>query len=278
MEKIKSYSEHHRLLHGLPTQEHELFFAYLAISPSYFKAHQYLTGSAKDSKNFTAILKWDIVLKTYSTCGDVFTTTFDQWWTSCGQSLFYIPNKEGGYSPEGPIKLLVNKINKETLIKGLSLVNWKSFFETKNNKKIANWRLGVEASLRSKWNDELRENRGKTAINVEARDAMGMLVSKKLKETLYLAENAARGEFPSTVPINTGLKFNSHDQISAQRLSSQAHIHEFSKIEREGLPSPFKKAARKFARNRKIIKKEVERQLEQRLEEEIKKLRTNTLK
>ena len=155
---------------------------------------------------------------------------------------------------------------------------FKSFFETKNNKKIANWRLGVEASLRSKWNDELRENRGKTAINVEARDAMGMLVSKKLKETLYLAENAARGEFPSTVPINTGLKFNSHDQISAQRLSSQAHIHEFSKIEREGLPSPFKKAARKFARNRKIIKKEVERQVQQRLEEEIKKLRTNSLK
>ena len=128
MEKIKSYSEHHRLLHGLPSQEHELFFAYLAISPSYFKAHQYMTGSAKDSEIFAAILKWDIVLKTYSTCGDIFTTTFDQWWTSCGQSLFYVLNKEGGYSPEGPIKLMVNKINKETLIKGLSLVNWKSFF------------------------------------------------------------------------------------------------------------------------------------------------------
>lgn len=113
---------------------------------------------------------------------------------------------------------------------------------------------------------------------MEARDAMGMLVSKKLKETLYLAENAARGEFPSTVPINTGLKFNSYDQISAQKLSSQALIDEFSKIEREGLPNPFKKAARKFARNRKIIKKEVERQVQQRLEEEIKKLRTNSLK
>ena len=160
------------------------------------------------SKNFTAILKWDIVLKTYSTCGDVFTTTFDQWWTSCGQSLFYIPNKEGGYSPEGPIKLLVNKINKETLIKGLSLVNWKSFFETKNNKKIANWRLGVEASLRSKWNDELRENRGKTAINVEARDAMGMLVSKNSRKLCILQKTLREENFHQqyrSIPVSNSI-------------------------------------------------------------------------
>lgn len=274
MEKIKSYSEHHRLLHGLPTQEHELFFEYLAISPSYFKAHQYVTGSANDSEIFASIYKWDVVLKIYSICGDVFTTTFDQWWKSCGQSLFYVPNKDVGYLPNGPMKLRVNKVNTYTLKKGISLVHWKSFFETKNNKKIENWYLGVTASLRSKWNDELRKNRGKTAINVEAREAMGMLVSKKLKETLYLAENAARGEFPSLTPINSGLKFNSHDQITAQNLSSKAHIDEIENANRQGLPSPFKKAARKFTRNKRLIKKEVERQVRLRLDEELKKLKT----
>ena len=272
MEKIKSYSEHHRLLHGLPTQEHELFFAYLAISPSYFKAHQFITGLANNSEVFTSILKWDVVLKTYSICGDVFTTTFDQWWKNCGQSLFYLPNKDGGYLPNGPMKLMVNKINTSTLIKGISLVKFKSFFETKNKVKIENWRLGVEASVRSKWRDELRKNRGKTAINLEAREALGMLVSKKLKETLYLAENAARGEFPSLTPINSGLKFNSHDQITAQELSSQAHIDEIANAESQGLPSPFKKAARRFARNKRMIKKEVERQVRQRLDEEMKKI------
>jgi hypothetical protein len=75
-------------------------------------------------------------------------------------------------------------------------------------------------------------------------------------------------------PINSGLKFNSHDQITAQNLSSKAHIEEIENAKRQGLPSPFKKAARKFTRNNRLIKKEVERQVRLRLDEELKKLKT----
>jgi hypothetical protein len=39
-----------------------------------------------------------------------------------------------------------------------------------------------------------------------------MLVSKNLKEALVIAENAARGRFPSLEPIETGLSFD-YEQI-----------------------------------------------------------------
>lgn len=44
--------------------------------------------------------------------------------------------------------------------------------------------------------------------NLEARTALGTMVSKKLKEALFIAENAARGQFPSTAAIQSGLEFD----------------------------------------------------------------------
>ena len=49
-------------------------------------------------------------------------------------------------------------------------------------------------------------------------------MSKKLKEALYLAENAARGEFPSITPIDSGLTFDYANIYEIQRLNVQLDL------------------------------------------------------
>jgi len=46
-----------------------------------------------------------------------------------------------------------------------------------------------------------------TAKNLDARERVGQLVSKMIKEALYLSENAARGSFPNMSPVQ-GVSFD----------------------------------------------------------------------
>ena len=83
----------------------------------------------------------------------------------------------------------------------------------------------MEIHLKSKWADELKTATKNTQDNLEARTSLGILVSKHLKEAFYLAENAARGIFPSLEPIDTGLSFD-YEQIwalSAQQIKVAHH-------------------------------------------------------
>ena len=75
-----------------------------------------------------------------------------------------------------------------------------------------NWRIAAESSLRSKWKKGLDENAKLTARNEKARAYLGMLVSKNLSEALTVAENAARGQFPSKEVSASHKKFD-FDQL-----------------------------------------------------------------
>ena len=55
---------------------------------------------------------------------------------------------------------------------------------------------------------EIRLNSKKTSANLETRTYLSILASKNLSDALCIAENAARGKFPSLEPIKTGLKFD----------------------------------------------------------------------
>lgn len=264
MKNFNSYAEKHRLLFGLPTNEHKFLYEYLTISPSYFRAHQLISGSPISTESLSSIDRWESVLKTYELCGDVFTQTFNGWWDQRGRKAFYTKQKDEGYLLAGPMSLMTNKVNNKTLIDGISLVHMKSWKELKTGKKIENWRLGMDSSINSKWKQLLKIHRGKTVQNLEARTLLGEIVSKKLKVALWIAENAARGEFPSTKPIRSGLTFENKEIEFAMSLSEQAYAVEMDDMKKNGI-SPIKEAKKRSARRHKLeakIAQEVERRIQ----------------
>ena len=215
------------------------FFDFLVASPSYQLAHQHRTiGIPKDEAGDLPS-DFNRVLEIYDLCGNIYETDFEDWWEDRGKDLLRNPDDVGDLlaypvdlsksltelldefkafirqvkadratTTEPKIAFITNKVRLSALHARLALVNDKGRLERKAGKKISNWRLGVEVNLKSKWTDELKGAAKNTQDNLEARTSLGILVSKHLKEALYLAENAARGMFPLLTPIDSGLSFD----------------------------------------------------------------------
>jgi hypothetical protein len=264
MKNNQSIGEIYRLQNGLSNDEHELFHEYLLISPSYQLAHKVMSGQAVDTAVIDGVSKWDSVLETYAVCGDVFSMPFLRWWETIGRGVFYTQKEDSTYTIKGSLRLLSNKVRIKTLMEGVALVNDKARLEIKKGKRIENWRLGVEVSLRSKWTKQLKSSTKKTHDNLEARTTMGILVSKKIKEALYIAENAARGSFPSTTPIDSGLEFNYYALYYLVKANLIKDLSERLARKRNGLYIPKTYFARKVKPKLDKAKKiqiEVERQI-----------------
>lgn len=231
------------------SDKEEAFFDFLVVSPSYQLAHrQRTTGIPRDEASGLPT-DFNRVLEIYDLCGNIYETDFEDWWEERGRDLLRNPSDAGDFlaypvdlskSPTElfdefkafirqvktdraamtapKIKFLTNKVRISALHSRLALVNDKGRLERKAGKKIPNWRLGVEVRLKSKWTDELKDATKNTQDNLEARTSLGILVSKHLKEALYLAENAARGVFPLLTPIDSGLSF---DHTRTLELSDQ---------------------------------------------------------
>lgn len=215
------------------------FFDFLVASPSYQLAHRHRTiGIPKDEAVFLPS-DFNRVLEIYDLCGNLYETDFEDWWEDRGRDLLRNPADMGDLlaypvdlsksltelldefaafirqvkadratTTEPKIAFITNKVRVSALHDRLALVNDKGRLERKAGKKISNWRLGVEVKLKSKWTDELKDATRNTQDNLEARTSLGILVSKHLKEALYLAENAARGMFPLLTPVDSGLSFD----------------------------------------------------------------------
>jgi hypothetical protein len=67
--------------------EHEWFFNYLRISPSYQLAHAIFLGEKKKSSS-RHIPQFSEVMSTYKLFGDVFNTNFPAWWETRAHQLF----------------------------------------------------------------------------------------------------------------------------------------------------------------------------------------------
>ena len=223
---------------SFPTDEHESFYEFLLISPSYQLAHKQRTaGLTKDEKK-TLPKDFKQVLALYDVCGDVYSTTCTEWWENGGRDLFtdtaaklqqlylvdltqdtarlvadfksYISRckSEIANTPRRQIKMLTNKIRIGTLHKNAALIYDKARVQWKSGKRVENWRLAVIVKLKSRWANGLTPDSNKTIENVAARTYLGILVSKHLKDALVVAENAARGRFPCLDPIETPLDFD----------------------------------------------------------------------
>ena len=93
----QNIGEMHRLEHGLHFDEHEFFYEYLLISPSYQLVHQVMSGEIKDAAKIDCVANWDKVLQTYAMCGNVYSMPFLNWWDSIGRSIFYTQQTDGTY-------------------------------------------------------------------------------------------------------------------------------------------------------------------------------------
>lgn len=232
-----------------PTAREEAFVDFLWVSPSYQLAHKHRTvGLSKDEK-MQRPKDFNRVLQVYDACGDTINQSFDSWWEERGRELlrasqpksdliaypvdlrtptdklieaftaFLSEAKSARGVKPSPITILNNKIKIGALHVKLELINEKGRLEFRSGKRIEHWRLAIHTALKSKWKSDLTPNCKKTPSNEEARTILGVLVSKHLKEALWIAENAARGSFPSMDPIATGLDF---DYLAAWRMSGIA--------------------------------------------------------
>lgn len=256
MTKHLNISEQTRLKHGRSNDEHEYFYRFLLISPSYKLAHRYSTGEAVSYDQIARVKDWDLVLATYSRCGDIYNLPFLKWWEQTGRNLLYKSKDDGTYTTDGSMPLLINKINELTLHEALKLVYAKLALDQDLGKKAENWSLGVFVAIKSQWVKQLKVGDKRSPQNLEARTKLGILVSRKFKEALYLAENAARGNFPSLKPIDSGLIF---DYASARAaLKNYYALSDIDRKERRKLglyvprPKRFRDSANYYREKHKI--------------------------
>lgn len=74
----------------VPTFEHDIFFHFLLSSPSYALAHKY-----RNKKNFKGVdLPADFkkVQEAYKLVGDIYNSTFEDWWQEGGYKVFDYQN------------------------------------------------------------------------------------------------------------------------------------------------------------------------------------------
>jgi len=94
--------------------------------------------------------------------------------------------------------LTAKRLRSAPLFIGLNLLWLKA-----QNPDWANWKMGVAANVSPKNADGLDINAKKaSAKTADQRINMTVLTSRALKKAQYIAENAARGRFPDSKPIN----------------------------------------------------------------------------
>jgi hypothetical protein len=210
---------------------------HLSISPSYWLAHRQLhlnevIPASELPDDFANVLAM------YKKFGDVYSRHFVEWWDATGKDLFADKNAKERIlisidptkskqmllddfmellerleskkkkAPTDKIQFEVNKIRLSSLHTRFQLVTEKAEFFQNKIKKEQLWKLAKYIGINSTKTKDIRLNSKKTSANLETRTYLSILASKNLSDALCIAENAARGKFPSLEPVNNGLKFD----------------------------------------------------------------------
>ncbi len=239
----------------MPDLEHYYFFHYLHLSPSYQLA--YLKMELKEIiKKDEIPVDFSLVKKTYQIVGNIFDIDFATWWIKVGHKIF----KDTGLSKisiianldkpketvlaevssiinrayqlkkrnqKFSIRLMPSKIRPSTLEARWMLAREKGDFAFKDfSFTLPGWRYADMAQVNSKYQQAIHalSMPRKTSANEYARKYLTMLVGKQINEALSLAENAARGKFPTYEKGLSNLKFNYY------------HIGFFYNVERRAFP------------------------------------------
>ncbi len=223
------FGEKWNQLRLLPTFEHELFFYFLLMSPSYALAHQF--KGKKIPAGIEVPTDFDTVRKTYDLIGNIYEATFEDWWQGGGYELFDYQNEvkkltisvdltkpqseslqavmvtiKNAYSQNKKksaghkIKFIKNKLHYSSINDRKNFLMTKAIANYKLGRDVENWRVAVKARVLSKWIEGLTVDARPTQDNLKARVALGELSHKLARDGWYLSENAARLEFPSVTP------------------------------------------------------------------------------
>lgn len=235
MKLLIPHSKEWRIANRLPNLHHQLFFNFLFISPSYQLAHSIKSGQSKLTADLKKIVDFDKVLALYDIVGNLYDTTFDDWWMDKGQSLFFddqskqpitfnidlskttstlqkeflalIDSEKKKISSPKKITFITNKVRIGTLfLRNLLVHN----LANKRNKSphYEYWRLAIFSGFESKYANGLKQDSIANALNLTNRIKLTELITKALKDAFDFSENAARGRFPSNTPVSSGLSFN----------------------------------------------------------------------
>lgn len=213
---------------NLPNLEHEFFFKYLLVSPSYQLVSKLIESGERVPK------KYSDVLETYKIVGDVTKLPFGIWWESYGYKFFNKPVKHRIYFDvdttlskssvvlefknlvdelyktssvnSNSISFVSNKVRIWTLDSRLLYLIEKANDASLDGVKKPGWRLFDYAELASK--NSIRARNKRSSLNTDNRTYLTMLTSRYLKEALNISENAARGIFPSLENADSDLSFD----------------------------------------------------------------------
>lgn len=236
MKKLQPFGESWKEIGQFGTFRHDFFYKFLQLSPSYQLAYKKLVK--KEIINTDTLPgDFDLVEENFRKFGNVFDSNYIFWWEEIGYRVFeksnskhvafsintnlsredlikqftelidQIKNSNDVASHEG-IKLLHNKITAHTLQLRYSLVLAKAQFFLNKVKKEQNWTLALLCDLSKKFKGFSQEQLDKTPDSEDNKNYLNILTSKNLKEAYYIAENAARGNFPSLDKIDSGLDFD----------------------------------------------------------------------
>lgn len=98
------------------------------------------------------------------------------------------------------LSLQGQRFNSNALMKGFGLLMFKAAFP-----QMEHWRLGVVAKLSDSYSpalDHMAPRAAKDAIEAGDRILMGKITYRALDKYLKIAENAARGKFPCSDPVD----------------------------------------------------------------------------
>lgn len=98
------------------------------------------------------------------------------------------------------LSLQGQRFNSNALVKGLGLLMFKSAFP-----QMEHWRLGAAAKLSDSYSpalDYMAPRQAKDAIEAGDRILMGKITYRSLDKYQKIAENAARGKFPCSDPVD----------------------------------------------------------------------------
>jgi len=231
-----AFGEKWKQVQLMPTFEHELFFFFLLLSPSYALAHE--LRSKKNLKGLLLPKDFDLVRNTYKKIGNIYNSTFEDWWQEGGYDLFDLEGssqklslnidlskseqvvlkevtklvkqaiKSRSIEKKEKITFLKNKLHASSLNDRKNFIFIKATSNFKQQRDVENWRIAVKARVLSKWIEGLTFESEPNASNLRARTFLGELGVKFIKEATYISENAARLQFPSAKKLETALPFN----------------------------------------------------------------------
>jgi hypothetical protein len=266
--------------------EHELFFKYLRVSPSYQLAHSIQVGD-KTKSSVKGLIHFNEVMKTYEIVGDVFNTNFVAWWETKGHLLFegkeFVnlsfrlnltkdKNQEikriralidssyhANALQESKLRIETNKIRYQTLEDRMRLLEEKAYDSLFDGPKRPGWML-LDLAEVINTKHSLRYRVKKTTTNTYERSYLTMLASRHFKEVLVLAENAALGKFPSFKKNPSKLKFDLWRVGHLEGIEARINYAPYTSKQYSDAPTQKKLTLLQVERGEKSsIKKEVKR-------------------